>query len=50
MRGIDVVTLDDEVSDTDIFVTSTGNFGIPREMLEEARTMRKLMVKATEEQ
>ena len=28
MLGIDVVTLDDEVADTDIFVTSTGNFGI----------------------
>lgn len=28
MRGIDVVTLDDVVADTDIFVTTTGNFGI----------------------
>jgi adenosylhomocysteinase len=28
MRGIDVVTLEDVVADTDIFVTSTGNFGI----------------------
>ena len=28
MRGIDVVTLEDVVTDTDIFVTSTGNFGI----------------------
>ena len=28
MRGIDVVTMEDEVEDTDIFVTTTGNFGI----------------------
>ena len=28
MLGLDVVTLEDEVHDTDIFVTSTGNFGI----------------------
>lgn len=28
MRGIDVVTMEDEVKDTDIFVTTTGNFGI----------------------
>ena len=28
MLGIDVVRLEDEVADTDIFVTATGNFGI----------------------
>jgi adenosylhomocysteinase len=28
MRGLDVVRMDDVVADTDIFVTTTGNFGI----------------------
>jgi adenosylhomocysteinase len=28
MRGIDVVTLDEVVANTDIFVTTTGNFGL----------------------
>jgi adenosylhomocysteinase len=28
MRGIDVVTIEDVVADTDMFVTTTGNFGI----------------------
>ncbi|MCB9760683.1 MAG: adenosylhomocysteinase [Alphaproteobacteria bacterium] len=28
MLGLDVVTLDDVVADTDIFVTATGNFGV----------------------